>query len=102
VNSPALLSRRADYRVPDDCRRLSIRRVGGHDAAGMAASMCTCARPWSGVGVLYGWTLFLVIQTDDRAVCVASASFWVFLFPPVVLVSLDPSSLKVPAVPIGP
>ena len=54
-------------------------------------------------GFLYGWTLFLVIQTGTiAAVAWRSASFWACSFPPISTTHWLWHIAHVPALPVGP
>jgi APA family basic amino acid/polyamine antiporter len=60
---------RLDYHRPDDGRRRAfLRRARRHDAQGRRAIHLPARGVLSALGIsLYGWTLFLVIQTGTIA-----------------------------------
>ena len=93
----------AGYRLPDHRRRAELWRTGSHDAA-RGWPVCLSARVLGPLwGFLYGWTLFLVIQTGTiAAVGVAFGKFLGIFFPSISSTNWIVHFWKVPPIHIGP
>jgi len=87
-----------DYR-----RRPQLRRSSGHDAATRrAVRLPARGTPGRSGDFLYGWTLFLVIQTGTiAAVAVAFGKFLGVFFPAISAKKLDLARGTCPGIPWG-